>query len=105
MGIKKSKEKPKISYHERINFKPRNKGQEIYINSILYNDITFCSGVAGTGKGACAVATALKLFWAEESLIQKIVITRPTIPLGRGIGFLPGGIADKMDLYLIPLYS
>ena len=38
--------------------KPKTKNQEAYINTIEKNDVTFCTGPAGTGKTAVAVGLA-----------------------------------------------
>lgn len=101
----KREKKPPESYHERIKFEPKNKTQALYISTIENNDITICTGVAGTGNGACAVATALRLFFSSDVKINKVVITRPTIGQGKSIGFLPGDISEKMDPYLTPIYD
>ena len=60
-------------------------------------------GPAGTGKTmfACKVAMEHLL----EKRVQKIIITRPVVPLGNELGFLPGTLEEKMDPWLVPIYD
>ena len=52
------------------------------------------SGQAGTGKTLLALAAGLQLV-AEEKRYRKIMVSRPIMPLGRDIGYLP----DRADHY------
>ncbi len=79
------------------------KGQASYINDILKNDITLCSGPAGTGKTAIAVGMACRYLNNTESTIDKIIITRPVVESGRGVGYLPGGVLEKIHPYMVPV--
>lgn len=61
-----------------------------------------------THNTACAVGLAVTS-WLDGGY-DKIVITRPTIATdekegGRGIGYLPGDIKEKMDPYMRPIYD
>ena len=79
----------------------KSKNQEIYIDAIYNSDITFCSGPAGSGKTAIAVGVASEYILDEE--IEKLVITRPVVESGKGLGHLPGTLVDKIKPYLVPL--
>lgn len=81
--------------------KPKSKNQALYIKSMMDNDVTFCSGPAGSGKTALAVGLASQFLL--EGRIEKIVITRPVVESGRGLGFLPGTLTEKILPYLIPI--
>lgn len=83
--------------------KPKTIGQNSYIENIRKNDITICTGPAGTGKTYLAVAMAVKAFKREE--ISRIILTRPAVEAGESLGFLPGDLKDKVDPYLRPLYD
>jgi PhoH-like ATPase len=47
--------------------------------------------IAGTGKTLLAIASALQKVLVEKKY-RKLIITRPVIPIGRDIGFLPGDL-------------
>lgn len=81
--------------------KPKSKNQALYIKSMMDNDVTFCSGPAGSGKTALAVGLASQFLL--EGRIEKIVITRPVVESGRGLGYLPGTLTEKILPYLIPI--
>ena len=65
------------------------------------SDVTFCSGPAGSGKTAVAVGMACQYILDDE--VEKIVITRPVVESGRGIGFLPGSLNEKVHPYMVPI--
>lgn len=72
--------------------------QHEYVNQILKNDITFCSGPAGTSKTFTACYTSLRLL--AEKKVKKIILCKPIQESGEKLGFLPGDIADKIDPYM-----
>jgi phosphate starvation-inducible PhoH-like protein len=82
---------------------PFTKGQLAYIETMLRNDLTFCTGPAGTGKTYLAVAVAVSML--KKKQIRKIVLARPAVEAGEKLGFLPGDIAAKVNPYLRPLFD
>jgi phosphate starvation-inducible PhoH-like protein len=72
--------------------------QREYVQQILKNQITFCSGPAGTSKTFTACYTSLLLL--AEKKVQKIILCKPIQESGEKLGFLPGDIADKIDPYM-----
>jgi phosphate starvation-inducible PhoH-like protein len=82
---------------------PFTEGQLEYINTMLNNDLTFCTGPAGTGKTYLAVAVAVSML--KKKQIRKIVLARPAVEAGEKLGFLPGDIAAKVNPYLRPLFD
>lgn len=81
----------------------KTRGQQIYVEAIRKNEITFAIGPAGTGKTYLAVAMAVKAFRAHE--VSRIILTRPAIEAGENLGFLPGDLQSKVDPYMRPLYD
>lgn len=79
----------------------KTEGQKRYLTSIAHNDLVFCEGPAGTGKTFLAVAMAVSLL--RRSIIRRIVLVRPAVEAGEKLGFLPGGIEEKVNPYLRPL--
>lgn len=83
--------------------KPRTFNQLALYDSVNTNDITFAIGCAGTGKSLVAVAMGVKQLLDKK--VDKLILTRPAIEAGESIGFIPGGITEKLSPYLKPLYS
>ncbi|HSV99254.1 MAG TPA: PhoH family protein [Sedimentisphaerales bacterium] len=82
---------------------PSTEGQLKYIETMLNNDVTFCTGPAGTGKTYLAVAVAVSML--KKRQIRRIVLARPAVEAGEKLGFLPGDIAAKVNPYLRPLFD
>ena len=80
---------------------PKTKNQEEYIKLISSCDVTFCTGPAGTGKTAVAVGLACD--YLLDKRVEKIIVTRPVVEAGRGLGFLPGTFDEKIHPYLVPV--
>jgi phosphate starvation-inducible PhoH-like protein len=77
--------------------------QRLIVDAITRNDIVFAIGPAGTGKTYTSVALAVRAL--KEKQVRKIVLCRPAVEAGENLGFLPGGLRDKIDPYLRPLYD
>lgn len=80
--------------------KPLNYIQGAYLEAIKSNDIIFGIGSAGTGKTFIAATYAAEQLFYKK--IDKIILTRPNIETGRGLGFLPGTLEEKYAPYLLP---
>lgn len=80
--------------------KPLNFIQGAYLDAIKSNDIIFGIGSAGTGKTFIAATYAAEQLFYKK--IDKIILTRPNIETGRGLGFLPGTLEEKYAPYLLP---
>ena len=65
--------------------------------------LVFAHGPAGTGKTLFACKTGLKQLMDNQ--IKKLVLTRPTVSVGNDLGYLPGGIDDKMHPWMIPVFD
>ena len=77
--------------------------QKDYIRSIVENDITICHGPSGTGKSFIAAGIACQ--YLSRGDIDKIILTRPMVQCGDGLGFLKGSLLEKISPYLLPLIS
>ena len=93
--------KTKKAQQDRRLLIPKSQNQAEYIRCISENDVTFCKGPAGSGKTAIAVGLACEYLMSGR--VNKIVITRPVIESGKGLGYLPGTMLEKINPYLIPI--
>jgi phosphate starvation-inducible PhoH-like protein len=90
---------PSIGFKNRL--KPRTENQKEYIRTVAENTITFCQGLAGSGKTHIAIGMALEYLFEEK--VKKIIVTRPVIEAGEKIGYLPGTAEEKLHPYLLPI--
>lgn len=64
--------------------------------------IIYCVGNAGTGKTFITLATALQMIYDGKfgNKRGKIYYIREPLEVGKSLGFLPGDLNDKFDVYL-----
>lgn len=91
---------PDISIY-RNRLRPRTENQKEYIRTAAENTITFCQGLAGSGKTHIAIGMALEYLFDDK--VKKIIITRPVLEAGEKIGYLPGSAEEKLHPYLLPI--
>lgn len=84
-------------------FGARTDSQKSAYEIVKKNTLTFLGGPAGTGKTLILCRVALECL--EKGFIKKIVITRPNIEAGKSLGYMPGGVDEKMYHYLVPIYD
>jgi len=84
-------------------FQPKTKNQELYLSYLRNPNIKIVGaiGPAGTGKTFLACQEAITLL--KFNLINKIILTRPVVPVEEDIGFLPGNLVKKMDPWTRPI--
>lgn len=70
---------------------------------ILNSTITILTGQAGSGKTLVACQAALDALFNKE--FEKIIVARPVVTAKEEIGFLPGGMKEKLDPYIAPIYD
>ncbi|MFM7312515.1 MAG: PhoH family protein, partial [Cyanobium sp.] len=83
---------------------PRNREQTFALDLLLDPAVQLVTliGKAGTGKTLLALAAGLNQV-ADERLYDRLLVTRPVIPLGKDIGFLPGDLEEKMGPWMQPI--
>ena len=86
--------------------KPRNKEQAMAQELLLNNDIRLVTlvGRAGTGKTLLALAAGLKKV-VDDNTYNKLLVSRPVVPLGRDIGYLPGTKEEKLENWMEPIFD
>lgn len=83
---------------------PRNREQIFALDALLNDDIQLITliGKAGTGKTLLAVAASLYKT-VDENVYSRILVSRPTLPMGKDIGFLPGTVEEKLTPWMYPI--
>jgi phosphate starvation-inducible PhoH-like protein len=85
------------------NVRPMSAGQEDLLDAVDHYNMVLALGPAGTGKTYLAVAKAVAALEAGD--INRIILTRPAVEAGETLGYLPGGVENKLSPYLRPLYD
>ena len=103
MNIEMKREKNINNFN--ILSKPRGSNQIKYNDYLDNNNYTLivAHGPAGTGKTMFACMKAINMLKKGE--LNKIIITRPVVPVEEEIGFLPGNIVKKMDPWTRPIFD
>ena len=85
---------------------PRNREQRFALNLLLQDSIKLVTlvGKAGTGKTLLAIAAGLQKV-ADEKLYTRLLISRPVVPMGKDLGYLPGDVNEKLTPWMQPLYD
>lgn len=89
-----------------MSIKPRNKEQAMAIELLLNDDINLVTlvGPAGTGKTLLAIAAGLHKVVKDRSY-EGLLISRPVMPLGKDIGYLPGTKEEKLESWMGPIFD
>lgn len=77
------------------------ESQRKYYDLMMENEITICSGPAGTGKSYISMKAAIDLIVDPETPYEKIMIVRPAVESSSStLGSLPGDLREKMGPYV-----
>ena len=85
---------------------PKSENQKVYYAAVNNPEIPIVLGVgaAGTGKTLFALTAAINAL--KTGKIQKIVLTRPIVPVDEEeLGFLPGDLKNKMAPWTQPMFD
>ena len=83
---------------------PLNLEQTLALDALLDESISLVTlaGRAGTGKTLLAIAAGLHQVFAGGPY-TKLLVFRPTMPVSRDLGYLPGDLGDKMRPWMQPV--
>jgi PhoH-like ATPase len=86
--------------------RPLNDEQRMAFEVLLDPSVNLVSlvGKAGTGKTLLALAAGLRMT-LEDHLYSRVLVSRPVIPLGKDIGYLPGAKSEKLSHWMEPLFD
>ncbi|MCD6459688.1 PhoH family protein [bacterium] len=85
---------------------PRNPQQIMAQELLLDPRIELVSLVrrAGTGKTLLAIAAGLYMV-IEKKVYDRLLISRPIMPLGKDLGYLPGTKEEKLENWMEPIFD
>lgn len=88
------------------NIRARSKEQKMAFDLLLDPDISLITliGMAGTGKTLLALAAGLECVLHRE-IFDKVLVSRPVVPMGKDIGYLPGTKDEKLSLWMQPIFD
>jgi len=93
-------------YESAWNVHARSKEQRMALELLMDPKISLVTmiGQAGTGKTLLALAAGLECVLQQESF-EKLLVSRPVIPMGKDIGYLPGTKDEKLSLWMQPIFD
>jgi PhoH-like ATPase len=98
---------PIVDSRESIwGIKPRNREQHYAFDALLDDRVKLVTlmGKAGTGKTLLAMAAGLKRTVLDREF-RRLVVARPTISMGKELGFLPGSLEEKLAPWMQPIHD
>ncbi len=86
--------------------KPLNVQQRFALELLLDDKINLVTliGVAGAGKTLLSLACGLHKV-IEEKTYRRLLVSRPVVPMGRDIGYLPGTKEEKLSSWMGAIYD
>ncbi|MFC1744800.1 PhoH family protein [Candidatus Riflebacteria bacterium] len=97
-----------LVYHMQkpMGIKPLNIEQKFAFELLQDDSIPLVCllGKAGTGKTLLAIAAGLKKTLSDKAY-RKVSVSRPVIPMGKDIGYLPGSKDEKLLHWMRPIFD
>ena len=86
--------------------KALNKEQKFALEVLMNDQIKVVTlvGRAGTGKTLLALSVGLEKV-VEQKIYSRLLVTRPVIPMGNDLGYLPGTREEKLRPWMQPIYD
>lgn len=100
--LKQPKVPTDILSHLKIDIKHKNETQKKLTQAIKINDVTICTGPAGTGKTLLSVFEALLLLKNQGDIYKEIKLVKSITQLkNEELGTLPGDEKDKLKFHMM----
>ena len=94
------------TYKDIWGISSRNKEQAFAMDALFNPDIKLVTITGKAGGGKTLISAAAGVFQHFDlHTYKRIVLTRPIMPLGRDVGYLPGDIEQKMLPWMSPIYD
>lgn len=105
-ALKNGWEKVRLPPQSLWGLEPRGFEQTCAVDLLLDDAIPLVTimGPAGTGKTLLALACGLRKTFDEDTY-SKMLVSRPIVPLGKDIGYLPGTKEEKLTPWMQPIFD
>lgn len=84
-----------------VPLKPLNDNQALYLKALNNSDQVIVCGFSGTGKTYMAATYAANMYANRE--IERIILTRPNVSVGKDLGYFPGTLEEKFAPWAAPV--
>jgi PhoH-like ATPase len=86
--------------------RPRSKEQRMAFELLLDPEVELVTliGQAGTGKTLLALAAGLECVLGNKRY-DRLLVSRPIIPMGKDLGYLPGSKDEKLSHWMQPIFD
>lgn len=93
----------KIKLDQMKTLTPLSANQALFMEMYKRGDYFIgCFGSAGTGKTTLPIYTALEEVLSKDNSFERVVVVRSSVQSGRDVGFLPGSLEEKMEVFELP---
>ena len=101
--ISRYKKSGEESFSKLVPLEALNDNQKLYLSALKSSKQVIVLGPSGTGKTYMAATYAANQYLLKS--INKIIITRPAVSVGKSLGALPGTLEEKFGPWLSPVLS
>jgi PhoH-like ATPase len=86
--------------------KPRSREQRMVLELLMDDSVSIVTllGQAGTGKTLLALAAGLEKT-LKHKVYDKMLVSRPIMPLGKDLGYMPGDKDEKLINWMHPIFD
>jgi phosphate starvation-inducible protein PhoH and related proteins len=99
--VSRYKNAPEEAAVRTVKLMAMNDAQQRYISALQTHNQIIVTGFSGTGKTFIAASHAANLYANRK--IDRIIITRPNIAVGKDLGYLPGTLEEKYTPWIMPV--
>jgi len=99
--VSRYKNAPEEAAARIFDLQPLNENQRLYIDALKHSDQTIVCGYSGTGKTFIAATMAANMYLTKQ--VDKIVLTRPNVAVGKDLGYFPGDLNEKFGPWAAPV--